>query len=263
MFGARQEILNDARLNDIKELLDYKYDLYNRATFIEGDPISIPHQFNRKEDIEIAGFLTANISWGQRKTILLSANRLLKMMEYSPYDFIVNSSEDDLKPFRTFRHRTFNGTDCVFFIRSLKNIYFDHGGLENGFRSPSGEIKSSIINFRNIFFSIPVPGRTLKHIADPAAGASAKRINMFLRWMVRKDNRGVDFGIWDSVKPSQLYCPLDLHTGNVARKLGLITRKQNDWKSLEELMAYLKAFDPADPVKYDFALFGLGIFENF
>lgn len=248
----------------VKELLDQKYDEFNRVDFIQGDPVSVPHLFDRKEDIEIAGFLTAMISWGQRKTILNNANKLLGIMDFSPYNFIIQADENDLNAFKNIQHRTYNGTDCIFFLRSLKNIYLNHGGLEQTFRSPGNyDIKSSILNFRNIFFSIPFPARTAKHIANPAAGSSAKRINMFLRWMVRKDNRGVDFGLWDSVSPSQLYCPLDIHTGNVARKLGLINRKQNDWKALEELMVHLKAFDPEDPVKYDFALFGLGIFEKF
>jgi uncharacterized protein (TIGR02757 family) len=247
---------------NIKEFLDFKHDLYNNASFIEEDPIAIPHLFSRKEDIEIAGFLAATIAWGQRKTILRSAHKLLHYMDSCPFEFIMDAGKNDLDRFRDFTHRTFNGTDCIFFIQSLENIYRNQGGLENAF-STSTEIKSCIINFRNIFFSIPYPGRTMKHVADPSAGASAKRINMFLRWMVRRDSRGVDFGIWNSLQPSQLYCPLDVHTGNVARKLGLITRKQNDWKALEELMAYLREFDPDDPVKYDFALFGLGIYEKF
>ncbi|NTV84962.1 MAG: TIGR02757 family protein, partial [Bacteroidales bacterium] len=221
------------------------------------------HQFNRKEDIEIAGFLTAVISWGQRKTILNNANQLLKIMDFCPYDFVINARDHDFTAFESFKHRTFNGIDCIFFMRGLQHIYLNHGGMENAFKAQGDGIKSSIMHFRSLFFSIPHPSRTLKHLADPAAGASAKRINMFLRWMVRKDDRGVDFGIWNTIKPSQLYCPLDIHTGNVARKLGLITRRQNDWKALEELMAHLKSFDSEDPVKYDFALFGLGIFENF
>jgi len=248
----------------VRELLEHKYDIYNRPEFIEGDPISVPHLFSLKEDIEIAGFLTAILSWGLRKTILKSADQLLKIMDYCPYDFITQAGESDFHALKSFHHRTFNGSDCIFFMHSLRNIYQKHGGLEQAFKPPENEnVKTSIVNFRNIFFSIPFPARTSKHIADPSAGASAKRINMFLRWMVRKDGRGVDFGIWDMLRPSQLYCPLDIHTGNVARKLGLITRKQNDWKALEELMTYLRAFDPADPVKYDFALFGLGIYENF
>jgi len=248
----------------IKEFLDHKHDLYNRVEFIREDPVSIPHMFDRKEDIEIAGFLAAAISWGQRTTILNNANELLKHMDYSPYEFVTRADEKDLRPFATFRHRTFNGTDCIFFLQSLQNIYLNLGGLETVFGKADNEgIKCSIINFRNHFFAIPHPSRTIKHIADPSKGASAKRINMFLRWMVRKDNQGVDFGIWDSIRASELYCPLDLHTGNVARKLGLVQRKQNDWKALEELMVYLRSFDPEDPVKYDFALFGLGIHEHF
>jgi uncharacterized protein (TIGR02757 family) len=248
----------------VKELLDQKYDEYNRVEFIPDDPVSVPHLFSRKEDIEIAGFLTAIISWGQRKTILLNANKLLNIMDFSPYDFITQADENDLKALGNFQHRTFNETDCIFFIRSLKNIYLNLGGLEQTFKYQGNtDIKSSILNFRNAFFSVPFPARSAKHIADPSTGSSAKRINMFLRWMVRKDNRGVDFGLWDSFSPSQLYCPLDIHTGNVARKLGLVNRKQNDWKALEELMIHLRAFNPEDPVKYDFALFGLGIFEDF
>lgn len=248
----------------VKELLDQKYLEYCQEKFIAYDPVSIPHLFDRKEDIEIAGFLTATISWGQRGTILKSAHRLLKIMDYNPYEFIIQAGDDELKLLEPFKHRTFNGTDCIFFIQSLKNIYLNYGGLESVFINKADEgIISSIRHFRDVFFSIPFPARSVKHIADPTAGASAKRINMFLRWMVRKDENGVDFGIWKSIRPAQLYCPLDIHTGNVARKLGLITRKQNDWKALEELMVHLRAFDPQDPVKYDFALFGLGIFEGF
>jgi uncharacterized protein (TIGR02757 family) len=248
----------------VKELLDQKYLAYGQRKFIADDPISIPHLFDRKEDIEIAAFLTATISWGQRKTILKNANHLLKLMNHDPYEFVTQSGKDDLKILESFKHRTFNGTDCRFFMESLKNIYLNHGGLEQAFLiHGDDDIKAAITHFRDIFFSIPKPARTMKHIADPSAGASAKRINMFLRWMVRSDGNGVDFGIWKSLSPSQLYCPLDIHTGNVARKLGLIRRKQNDWEALEELMFHLRSFDPQDPVKYDFALFGLGIFEKF
>jgi len=184
-------------------------------------------------------------------------------MEYSPMDFLIHFEDQDLNAFKKFVHRTFNGEDCIFFLSSLKNIYTHHGGLEKAFSGHGPDVKDAITGFRKIFFSIPHPSRTVKHLADPSAGASAKRINMFLRWMVRKDMRGVDFGIWNAFNPSQLYCPLDVHTGNVARKLGLIKRKQNDWKALEELMVVLREFDPQDPVKYDFALFGLGMFEDF
>jgi uncharacterized protein (TIGR02757 family) len=248
----------------IKELLDFKSDLYNRKEFIREDPVSIPHRFERKEDIEIAGFLAAILAWGQRKTIILKTNELLKAMDYSPFNFIIQADENDLRAFENFRHRTFNGADCIFFIKSLQHIYIQLGGLEEVFKKGESEgVKQAIINFRERFFSLPHPARTAKHIANPAKGASAKRINMFLRWMVRKDNRGVDFGIWNSFGTAELFCPLDLHTGNVARKLGLISREQNDWKALEELMVHLRSFDPEDPVKYDYALFGLGIFEKF
>ncbi len=251
-------------LKQIKELLDFKSDLYNNTAFIGLDPVSIPHRFERKEDIEIAGFLAAAISWGQRKTIIHNSVLLLELMDYDPYSFITGAEESDLNRFRSYSHRTFNGIDCIFFLKSLGNIYKHHGGLEQVFTQHAGEgIKKAIGHFREVFLSEPYPARTAKHLADPLKGSSAKRINMFLRWMVRNDQRGVDFGIWKGISPALLYCPLDLHTGNVARKLGLITRKQNDWFALEELMVHLRAFDPEDPVKYDFALFGLGIFEKF
>lgn len=247
---------------EIKELLELKHDLYNRIEFIREDPISVPHFFSIKQDIEIAGFFTAILSWGQRKTIIANATKLMQLMDFSPYDFIMQAKEMELEIFNDFRHRTFNGTDCKFFIRSLRNIYLNHGGMEKVLAAKPG-VEPAIIHFRNLFFSIPFPDRTMKHIANPETGATAKRMNMFLRWMVRKDTRGVDFGIWESIKPSQLYCPLDVHTGHTARKLGLITRKQNDWNALEELMGWLRFFDPKDPVRYDYSLFGLGIYEKF
>ncbi len=248
----------------VKELLDYKAAAFNDTSFIENDPVSIPHLFSRKEDIEISGFLAASISWGQRRSILNSAFRLMERMDYSPFDFVVSADEKDYKVFDDFVHRTFNGTDCRYFINSLKYIYLNHGGLEKVFASEiESGIKYSIGTFREVFFSLPHQERTEKHVADPFQGSAAKRINMYLRWMVRMDEKGVDFGIWKSIRPSSLYCPLDVHTGNVARKLGLISRKQNDWKALEELMVHLRSFDPEDPVKYDYALFGLGIFEKF
>jgi uncharacterized protein (TIGR02757 family) len=248
----------------VKELLDYKAAAYNDTSFIENDPVSIPHLFSLKEDIEISGFLAASISWGQRSSILNSAGRLMEKMDHSPFEFVVSADEKDFKVFDDFVHRTFNGADCRYFIISLKNIYLNHGGLESIFTSGvETGMKPAIGAFRDIFFSLPHESRTEKHVANPFQGSAAKRINMFLRWMVRKDDRGVDFGIWNNINPSRLYCPLDVHTGNVARKLGLISRKQNDWKALEELMVHLRDFDPEDPVKYDFALFGMGIFEKF
>jgi uncharacterized protein (TIGR02757 family) len=250
--------------HEIIDLLEVKSAYYNRPDFIETDPISIPHGFTKKEDIEISGFLTATISWGQRKTIIRNANQLMRLMEFSPYEFIMNSNEIDWKALAEFKHRTFSGIDCQYFIKSIRNIYLYHGGLESAFRpGSSGNICHCITAFRETFFEIPGPARTKKHIADPVSGASAKRMNMFLRWMVRKDERGVDFGIWNNILPSELFCPLDVHSGNVARKLGLLKRKQNDWKAVEELTSVLREIDPEDPVRYDFALFGLGVFEKF
>jgi len=252
---------------NLKSFLDEKADLYNRPEFITVDPISIPHQFSRKEDIEISGFLTATIAWGQRVTILKNANKLMQMMDNTPHEFILHHNKNDLKPFSKFVHRTFNGIDCIYFIQSLHNIYKKHGGMEKVFNShltkKDTDLSNAIHQFRKIFFSLPCPARSQKHVADPLANSSAKRICMYLRWMVRKDKRGVDFGIWNFIKPCQLACPLDLHSARVARSLGLLQRKQNDWKAVIELTNNLKEFDPLDPVKYDFALFGLGINEEF
>jgi uncharacterized protein (TIGR02757 family) len=248
-------------LNEIREFLEEKYDHYNRLSFIERDPVSIPHLFTKKEDIEISGLLSATISWGNRKSIIANARRLMSYMEDDPYHFIVNHNTRDLAPFRKFVHRTFNGRDCVFFIRSLRNIYVNHGGLETAFRFvPGGNetVFENIMTFRKIFLAVPHEKRAEKHISNPARKSSAKRLCMFLRWMVRHDKRGVDFGIWKNILSSQLCLPLDVHTGNVSRKLGLLARKQNDWKAVEEVTAALRRMDPRDPVKYDFALFGLG-----
>lgn len=254
---------------ELKDFLDEKYDKYNRPHFIESDPVSIPHLFSKKEDIEIAGFLAATIAWGQRVTIINNANRLIKLMDNAPHDFVLNAKPKDLKRFDEFVHRTFNGVDAVFFMKSLQNIYKKHGSLENVFNSsntqePSATLQS-IMRFRDVFFSIQHPARTGKHVSNPAENSSAKRLCMYLRWMVRNDKRGVDFGIWNSkaLTAAQLMCPLDVHSGNVARKLGLLKRTQNDWKAVEELTASLRKMDPKDPVKYDFALFGLGVFEKF
>lgn len=254
---------------EIVDFLNEKYDLYNNPSFIETDPITIPHLFTKKEDIEIAGFLTATIAWGQRITIIKNATKLMKLMGSSPYDFVMTAKEKDLKRFDHFVHRTFNGIDAVFFMKSLQHIYKKHNGLESVFNrsgnSTPVDLMESIMNFRNVFFSIPSPARTGKHVSNPAENSSAKRLCMYLRWMVRKDKRGVDFGIWNSptLSSNVLMCPLDVHSGNVARKLGLLNRKQNDWKAVEELTTSLRTFDAADPVKYDFALFGLGVFEKF
>jgi uncharacterized protein (TIGR02757 family) len=245
--------------SEIKKLLDTYVEYFNRRSFIISDPIQVPHSFTKREDIEIAGFLTATLAWGQRPVMIKNAFSLLESMPDGPHEFLMESDEDRFLYFESFKHRTFNGEDCIFFLKSLQNIYFNHGGLktvfEEGFRQ-TGNIPGAIIHFRNIFFNIPFPHRTLKHIADIENNAAGKRINMFLRWMIRKDENGVDFGLWD-IPPSALYMPLDLHSGKISRELGLLKRKQDDWKAVQELTFRLREFDRQDPVKYDFALFGL------
>ncbi len=250
---------------ELKTFLDIKVEQYNNPKFIESDPIQIPHRFSLKEDIEISGFLTATIAWGNRKSIINNAKRLMTLLDNSPYDFIINHATSDLEKLQPFVHRTFNGDDCIQFIKSLKHIYKNHNGLESIFarHMETHTLQSSISKFKRTFFEIEHLARTQKHVSDPLKNSAAKRINMFLRWMVRPDNTGVDFGIWKSLSPSQLSCPLDVHSGNVARKLGLLKRKQNDAKALFELDSSLRALDINDPVKYDFALFGLGVFEKF
>jgi len=250
------------RKNELKEFLEEKTELYNRKKFIESDPISIPHRFTLKQDIEISAFLSATIAWGQRKSIIANAGKLMKLTGDSPYDFVLSANKKQLEKFSDFKHRTFNSTDVQQFISALKKIYSKHNSLENAFLSGKNN-EERISDFHSEFTSYFTESRTKKHIADPARGSAAKRINMFLRWMVRKDKNEVDFGIWNKIKPSELYCPLDLHSGNVARKLGLLKRAQDDWRAVEELTVNLRKFDSADPVKYDFALFGLGVFEKF
>jgi uncharacterized protein (TIGR02757 family) len=248
---------------ELFEFLEEQHDFYNSVAFIEADPVSIPHLFSKKEDIEIAGFLSATIAWGQRASILKNAKKLMAWMDFSPHEFILQHSAKELKPFKNFVHRTFNGTDCLYFISALKNIYQQHQGMEAVFTKytdPEGaHIGPAIVGFRTIFFELDFPSRTKKHLSDPSTDSAVKRINMFLRWMVRKDRRGVDFGLWKNILPRQLLCPLDVHSGRVARQLGLLSRTQNDWKAVLELTAALKRFDPEDPVKYDFSLFGLGV----
>jgi uncharacterized protein (TIGR02757 family) len=251
-------------ISELEGFLNEKADQYNSYEFIESDPVSIPHLFSKKQDIEIAAFLTATISWGTRKSIIANARKLVMMMDDDPHAFILGASDHDLAPFRNFVHRTFNGHDCIFFLQSLKVLFSSHESLEGLFSDPGKTgMAAAIIHFRNEFLSPEHPKRAEKHLSDPAAGSAAKRINMFLRWMVRKDRRGVDFGLWDSISPSWLICPLDVHVGNTARKLGLLTRKTNDWRAAEELTENLRHFDRDDPVKYDFALFGLGVCERF
>jgi uncharacterized protein (TIGR02757 family) len=252
--------------SDLKEFLDEKVELYNRPSFIESDPISIPHRYPRKEDIEISGFLTASIAWGRRDLILRSSNKLVSAMGNSPHEFILDAGEKELDNFSGFVHRTFNGRDCKTFIRGLKNIYTSYNSIEDVIvegMNGNGSLIEGLSHFRNTFFIIPHERRSEKHFADVLSGAAGKRLFMFLRWMVRDDRRGVDFGIWKRIRPSELYIPLDLHSGNTARKLGLLKRKQNDFKAVDELTSILRQFDPDDPVKYDFALFGLGVNEEF
>ncbi|MCL9809417.1 TIGR02757 family protein [Flavobacterium luminosum] len=250
-------------LNELKEFLDEKVAQYNHPDFIESDPIQIPHSFSVKEDIEIAGFLAATIAWGNRKMIIGNAQKMMNLMGNSPYDFVMSHSEAQLESLKNFVHRTFNGQDFITFIKGLKHIYQNHNGLETIFSRETPNLQQTISEFKQLFFEIPHAPRTEKHLSDPLNGSAAKRINMYLRWMVRNDNKGVDLGIWNSLSPAQLSCPLDVHSGNVARKLGLLTRKQNDAKALAELDHNLRLLDPNDPVKYDFALFGLGVFEGF
>lgn len=253
------------QLSELKEFLDEKSDLYNRPAFIERDPISIPHSFSKKQDIEIAGLFAAVLAWGQRITIIRKCRELFAMMDNDPHAFIVNHQSKDLAVFDTFRHRTFNGTDTLYFMTFLQWFYQNHSSLEEAFRIPIGsdDAGEALVNFHHLFFSLDNhPKRTQKHIATPERKSTCKRLNMYLRWMVRNDRRGVDFGIWKTIAPSQLVCPCDVHVDRVARQLKLIKRKQTDWITATELTASLKKLDPIDPVKYDFALFGLGIEEG-
>ncbi|SRR5690554_3815663 len=256
-------MINSMSFEELKEFLDYKADQYNHPDFIDSDPIQIPHQFDLKEDIEISGFLASTIAWGNRKMIINSANKMMQVMGNSPYDFVMCATETQIQAIDSVVHRTFNSEDFRYFIQSLRNIYQNHHGLENLFSNvEQADLQNRISDFKRVFFEIDHPQRTTKHVSDPLKGSSSKRINMFLRWMCRKDHSGVDFGIWNRISPSELSCPLDVHSGNVARNLGLLQRKQNDHKAVRELDSALRTFDPKDPVKYDFALFGLGVFEG-
>ncbi|TYB76344.1 TIGR02757 family protein [Bizionia myxarmorum] len=251
--------------SQLKEFLDEKVLQYNTRDFLDTDPIKIPHMFSKKEDVEIAAFLTATIAWGNRKSIINNAERMMQMLDQEPYQFIMQHQESDLEALQPFVHRTFNGFDFISFIKGLQHIYQNHNGLEAVFAKHAEltSVQPAIHHFKKTFFEIEHLPRTQKHISDPLKNSAAKRINMFLRWMVRPENTGVDFGIWKTLHTKQLSCPLDVHSGNVARKLGLLTRKQNDAKAVLELDTNLRKLDANDPVKYDFALFGLGVFENF
>lgn len=244
----------------IHNLLEEKLALYNQPQFIKDDPICIPHSFTNLQDKEIMGFWAAVLAWGQRKTIINKCKELVKRMDGSPYEFIINHSESDLKAIEGFKHRTFNDTDALYFISFFKNHYSKNSSLESAFISKSQTAEESLSNFYTYFFSFEdAPQRTHKHIASPTKKSACKRINMFLRWMVRQDDKGVDLGLWKNIPTSQLVCPLDVHVDRVGRKLGLLTRPQSDWLAATELTNNLKKLDPNDPVKYDFALFGLGL----
>jgi uncharacterized protein (TIGR02757 family) len=257
-------------IENLKSFLDSKVEQYNRPEFIENDPVSIPHLFNKKQDIEITGFWAATLAWGQRVTIINKCKELIGLMDDAPYDFIMNHREPDLKKLLHFKHRTFNDIDTLYFISFFRHHYSYYESLEDAFvpleieaTAPNDVVEKSLNHFRKYFFSLPdYPHRTMKHVSSPSQKSTCKRLNMFLRWMVRKDDRGVDFGVWNKLKPSDLICPCDLHVDRVARKLKLITRKQTDWQTAAELTERLREFDPNDPVKYDFALFGLGIEER-
>jgi uncharacterized protein (TIGR02757 family) len=250
---------------ELKSFLDEKYDRFNVSAFIDDDPVSIPHRYTTHSDIEIAAFLTATISWGNRKSIIKSASRMMERMGDAPYDFVMNHTARDLRALKGFVHRTFNAEDLADFIRALKSLYEEHNSMEHFFAesiAANGQTSPAISAFKQRFFSVPHAARAEKHVSDPMSGSSAKRINMFLRWMVRADKNAVDFGIWKNIAPAHLSIPLDVHSGNVARQLGMLTRKQNDARAVEELDTVLRQLDPVDPVKYDYALFGLGAIEK-
>ena len=252
---------------NLKLYLDQLVEQFNRPNFIQDDPISIPHLFSKKEDIEIMGFWVAMLAWGQRKTIINKARELVQLMDGAPHDFILNHQEKDRKRFLAFKHRTFQSIDTLYFLEFFQNYYRTQPSLETAFSqfiSPDDEtIEKGLIGFHNLFFALEfAPQRTRKHVSTPARKSTCKRLNMFLRWMVRQDDKGVDFGLWNQIKPSQLLIPLDVHVDRVARKLGLLERKQRDWQAVVELSKTLKQFDLEDPAKYDFALFGLGVLEK-
>lgn len=249
---------------ELKEFLDHKVENYNQPSFIENDPITIPHQFSKLQDIEIMGFWSSMLAWGQRKTIINKSNELIQLMDGAPYDFILNHLEIDRKRFLNFKHRTFQPTDTLYFLEFFQHYYQNNDSLEVAFtqsiKPQDIHVGNALKGFHELFFSLPnAPYRTKKHVATPIRKSTCKRLNMFLRWMVRKDNKGVDFGLWNTIKPAQLLMPLDVHVDKVARKLNLLDRKQTDWKTVLELTEKLRQFDKNDPVKYDFALFGLGV----
>ncbi|MEZ4738499.1 MAG: TIGR02757 family protein [Flavobacteriales bacterium] len=246
---------------DLQELLDEAYERYATPAFIANDPIQVPRAFPNRADAEVIGFLAATIAWGQRVTIINNAKKLVALMDEAPHDYVLNASVRELERLAPFVHRTFNGVDLRHFVLGLRHLYKEHGGLEDAFLANGsfGDAASAISRFKQRFFEPAHQPRTQKHVADPGKGSNAKRINMYLRWMVRPNDRGVDLGLWTKITPADLMVPLDVHTGRVGRELGLLSRKQDDWKAVEELTASLRAFDPLDPVKYDIALFALGV----
>ncbi len=253
------------RLNEIGKLLEVKYHEYNTREFIQTDPIQIPHLFHKKEDIEIASFLTCTIAWGQRKTIISNASQLMKLLDNSPHEFLEHSSVKDWEGLGRFVHRTFQPSDLLYFLDALKRIYTEHGGLEKVFADgyKNGGVYESLIYFRKVFMQWSPLIRVNKHVSNPEKGSAAKRLNLFLMWMVRKDNIGVHFGLWPNIFPKDLIIPLDVHVGQMSRNLGLLGRTANDWRAAMELTTVLRKFDPEDPVKYDFSLFGMGLNQKF
>lgn len=256
--------LKTEHIHNLKAFLDTKVEQYNVPNFIENDPICIPHSFDKKQDIEIMGFFASIFAWGQRKTIINKSRELAERMDNSPHDFIINHKEEDLKVLLGFKHRTFNDTDLLYTIHFMKHHFSKHDSLEDAFVGKNvTDVEGALMHFHNYFFSLPdAPQRTAKHIPTPKRGSACKRLNMYLRWMVRNDNKGVDFGLWKKLKPSQLICPFDLHVERTAHILNLLTREKADWKAAIELTDNLRLLDPNDPVKYDFALFGVSIEEK-
>lgn len=247
---------------ELKDTLEELYLRYDNPDFIEADPISIPHSFDTQLDREVSGFLAATIAWGNRKAIVKSAHRMMDFLDNRPYEFIMGASEREIASLGSYVHRTFNGTDLECFVRALRHLCEQSGSLGEWFQSKYrelGDMRLVLADFRRDFFDFPHPSRSEKHLSSIAKGAACKRLNMYLRWMVREDRHGVDFGYWKDIPASALYLPLDLHSGNISRQLGILERKQNDWKAVEEVMTHLREADPLDPVKYDYALFGVGI----
>lgn len=249
---------------NLKDFFDRKVDEFNQPFFIKDDPVSIPHLFTKKQDIEIAGFFAAIFAWGNRTTIIQKSKDLMQRMDMQPHDFCLHHHPEDLKRLIGFKHRTFNDTDLLYFIEFFKRHYSHYESLESAFTLHGDSVEKMLTGFHHYFFSLEhVPNRTRKHIANPERGSTCKRLNMFLRWMVRHDNKGVDFGIWKKIKPCQLICPIDLHVARVAKRFNLLHRKQTDWLAAVELTDYLRTLDKNDPVKYDFALFGMGVIDKF